>query len=100
MKTLNLLAVATAIFFMTSCGEQRQNNDTFDSPGSMQDAPSDAYDENVYEGENLEGERIEEERLNEGTEERMGEPDATGLDANEPGMGVDTNVEEDTSYVE
>lgn len=98
MKTLNLLAVATAIFFMTSCGEQRQNNENYDSPGTMQEAPSDVYDENI--DENLyEGENIEEERLDEGTE-TMGEPDATELDANEPGMGVDTNVEEDTSYVE
>lgn len=94
MKTLNLLAVATAIFFMTSCGEQRQNNENYDSPGTMQEAPSDVYDENLYEGEN-----IEEERLDDGTE-RLGEPDATELDANEPEMGVDTNVEEDTSYVE
>lgn len=94
MKTLNLLAVAAAIFFMASCGEQRQNNDTYDNPGSMQEAPSDVYDENVYEEEN-----IEEEGLNEGTE-TMGEPDATELDASEPEMGVDTNVEEDTSYVE
>lgn len=94
MKTLNLLAVATAIFFMTSCGEQRQNNENYDSPGTMQEAPSDVYDENLYEGENIQEESFE------GTEERMGEPDATELDANEPGMGVDTNVEEDTSYVE
>lgn len=107
MKKFNFFAMAASIFLLAACGEQTQENQGNEAPETLQESPSDVYNEGevLEEDETLEEESVEEDPTLDINADREGGD--LGVDTEEVDVNVDTreteemeNAEDDTVVVE
>ena len=108
MKKFNFFAIAASIFLLAACGsEQTQENRGNEAPETLQESPSDVYNEGeaLEEDVTLEEESVEEDPTLDINADREGGD--LGVDTDEVDVNINTreteemdNAEDDTVVVE